>query len=1133
MKPKSLYFLPIRPIRALALATLTLSVTPSQSAEVLYWDGETNGSWSDVTNWSTDPDSALPNPASAPGATDYAIFYLGSLTGPRTVNLGTDQAIEGFTTSNLSSTITLRGGSGAPVNLTIGSGGIQHYRGGFTIGTAADADKVNVVLGASQRWESATSEGGAVAMSILNDVSGATGNHTLTLAGFNTGTHIAGNISDGAGTVSLIKEDSGIWELRGNNTYSGTTQVIGGNLRITNFNSLSANSTVTVAEDAILTIRFGGTGGMTMEEADILRSRINFASPKAFLGLEANSISNYTGNITGNHGLQKTGGQTVTLSGTNSYTGETIVSSGYLAFASPSAVSSNTTLTAKAGGGYYFLSGPGGFTSEELDTLRTSISYENNTSAFGISTANGDFTYNSGMSGDHAFVKAAGNTLTFGGTESNTYTGETRVTGGTFNLNKTGGATAISGNINISGGDLKLGAADQIADTAAITATGGGVRFNAQSETVASLRMSGASDGNTGNSSGSPTSIVTVGALTLLDTSRFTLNSGGRVVANSLSLTGTIETNRVDGNILIGGSHASVASGMDIGSGGLTMQNRTIQVNGATNASHLGSSINLNGTFTGSGENLIKINGTNSRPALLSMGTGERIFNITGGNTQIDLSITGETLMKTGGGTLSLTGNNTYTAVTKVSSGIIRVMANNALGSNAAGTEVSGGGQVMLDNNVTITGESLRIAGTPLSGISAGLLNIGGNNVWNGSVDLDLKIGEGATQNARISMSGGTLDIKGPVSINDVGSTSDGGFGLVLTGNSGTGTVSGNITGNGWNQNLIKNGSSTWVLSGTNTFAGLTRVDEGILVVDSISRNLGTAVSSINFGEGSASGHLRYTGTANETTSRGLRLRSNSNGNGIIEQAGTGALVFTGQVTGTGTSADKSLILSGSTIGTGELTGAFADTDGTGKTNLVKSGTGTWTLSGAAKAYEGSTTVTGGILNVSTALSHSTAITVSGGTFHIAANNVIKDDARVTLGEGGILRASGITDASGPLVVNGNARIDLSGGNNVLSFKNSATENWISGLLAIAGWSGLDAGEDEIIFDGAGLTQSQLAAITFINPQGFGEGIYSAAFMGSQLVPSELIPEPSSTLTMLTGAACFLMRRRRSVSSGA
>lgn len=1117
--------------RTLVLAALSISFSASLKADDIYWNGATNGSWGDVANWSTVPDGPDPDPAAAPGSGDVAHFSIPGQTSSRAVNLMTNQAVQGIVTENLTGTVTLRGGDGAPVDLTIGTGGINHLRGGLTIGSTGD-DKVNVVLAGSQTWNSATAGTGASAIVLHNDVSAAAGSHTLTLGGFNTGSYVGGVISDGAGTVSIVKEGSGIWELRGANTYTGTTQVNEGILRIANFAAASPGSAINVANGATFSLRAGGTAGMTAGELDTLRSLINYESSAAFLGLEPTAAFTYASDISGNHGLMKTGSQTLTFSGNNSYTGDTVVSGGFLAFMNTGAVSSSSDITARAGAGVYAYAGGDGFTVAELDALRAAVTYQDSTAMFGIHTGNGSFSYDSAMSGDHGFVKAGGNTLTFGGSESNTYTGPTRVASGTLMLSKTGGATAIAGDINVTSGGLQLGESDQIADTSVITATGGSINFQAKNETIAGLVLNGGAF-STGNSGGNgATSVVNLGVVTAtgLPASRITVNSGGKIIAESITLT---NENRTDGNILLGGGHNAAVTELEIGAGGLSMSGQTIQVNGAT-ASQAGTRITLNGDFTGSGENLMKINGTANSLTELSMGTGERTFTIaSGGVTQIDLNVAGDTLVKAGAGELVLTGNNTYTGLTKVNAGILSVQSDTALGGTANGTEVAGGGQVRLENNVTVTGESLTISGVASgNATNSGLLNFSGDNVWTGSITLNLRVNDTTAQNARFNMTGGTLDIRGDVFIDDNG-VSSAGLGLVLTGSAGTGTISGNISGTGSNQNLIKNGTSTWVLSGNNTYTGVTRVDGGVLSVESIANNLGNPSSTdnarINLGEGASSGTFRYTGTG-ETTTRGIRLRSSSTGNGTIEQAGTGALVISGEVNGASTSSDKTLTLTGSTAGTGELTGAFSDTAGDGKTHLVKSGSGTWTLSGTAKNYEGTTTVTGGVLNVTTSLAQSTAVSVTNGTFSIGANDVIKDDATVALGVDGVLQIAGFTDAVGVLTVTGSSQLRLSGGTNTLTFADSSTASWTDAALAITGWSGLGAGGDGILFDGAGLTGSQLAAVTFINPDGFAEGIYSAKFDGNVLVPDILIPEPSSSLVLLSGSAGLLFRRRRAAA---
>ena len=79
----------------------------------------------------------------------------------------------------------------------------------------------------------------------------------------------------------------------------------------------------------------------------------------------------------------------------------------------------------------------------------------------------------------------------------------------------------------------------------------------------------------------------------------------------------------------------------------------------------------------------------------------------------------------------------------------------------------------------------------------------------------------------------------------------------------------------------------------------------------------------------------------------------------------------------------KTVTLQGSTAGTGELAGVIANNTAANTTAVAKSGTGTWTLSGA-NSYSGGTTVTGGtlyanapIVGTTTSATGTGAVTVS------------------------------------------------------------------------------------------------------------------------------------------------------------
>ncbi len=228
-------------------------------------------------------------------------------------------------------------------------------------------------------------------------------------------------------------------------------------------------------------------------------------------------------------------------------------------------------------------------------------------------------------------------------------------------------------------------------------------------------------------------------------------------------------------------------------------------------------------------------------------------------------------------------------------------------------------------------------------------------------------------------------------------------FFSIYTGAGGTNTVSAPIAGtlNSGKAVVIGRTVSTYgalILSGANTFvpgsAPGIAIRQGTLRVSSLNtytsvtnNNGGTSVNqpSSNLGATSATtannaislcyngygtGSLIYTG-AGEGTDRGLQIGAGTGaaGNGIIENDGSGPLVFAGPFTTYlgSASVNKTLTLQGINTGLNEIKSVLADASSPPSTTnllaVVKAGTGTWLLS-ASNAYSGGTTITAGILKI-------------------------------------------------------------------------------------------------------------------------------------------------------------------------
>lgn len=178
-------------------------------------------------------------------------------------------------------------------------------------------------------------------------------------------------------------------------------------------------------------------------------------------------------------------------------------------------------------------------------------------------------------------------------------------------------------------------------------------------------------------------------------------------------------------------------------------------------------------------------------------------------------------------------------------------------------------------------------------------------------------------------------------------------------------TISGVISDGSLGYGFTKQGNNTLTLSGANTYAGKISITGGTVSVASInsvvggtlSSNLGAPLSVANGTIDINNASLTYTG-AGQTTDRVINL-SGTTGGTTINNEGSGALVFSSNLTATG-SGNKTLTLGGSANGT--LSGNIPNGP-TGQTNLSKTGSGTWTLNSSNPlGYSGNLSVTGGTL---------------------------------------------------------------------------------------------------------------------------------------------------------------------------
>lgn len=156
--------------------------------------------------------------------------------------------------------------------------------------------------------------------------------------------------------------------------------------------------------------------------------------------------------------------------------------------------------------------------------------------------------------------------------------------------------------------------------------------------------------------------------------------------------------------------------------------------------------MSTNGVLTLNGDVTVTATPSSYIKGNLSLGLANRTFNVAGnigGAMELYLmaKVSGLNasagVVKTGVGEVSVSASNSYSGVTLVQQGAMRISNSNALGSGANGTLVNSGAVLQLWNNVTVVQEGLTLNGVGEGGdlYNAGLISLANStNVWTGPI---------------------------------------------------------------------------------------------------------------------------------------------------------------------------------------------------------------------------------------------------------------------------------------------------------------------------------------------------------------------------------------------------------------
>ncbi len=448
--------------------------------------------------------------------------------------------------------------------------------------------------------------------------------------------------------------------------------------------------------------------------------------------------------------------------------------------------------------------------------------------------------------------------------------------------------------------------------TLASGVTAGSVSVGNTSANFANLSLSGGSlsasslvvqgrSGNNGAYASNPTltvnSNVTLTGSLLIGRSNVTISGGtlttNRITANPASgdwanLTisaGTVTaTNGVDGSFGTSGSNGTTATFNINLNGGVLATTYVNVANREAGANNIALLTFNGGTLRALADNanFIQTYGGGSNVYLSNSGAtiDTNGFNVTIDRNLVNTSGQTGTLNKSGSGTLTLSGANSYGGVTTISGGTLNVATLSNYG--AAGSLGNRASDSLGNVGILFRGGALQYTGSTAQSTNRGI--------------RISTTGGGATIDASGSNPSATLTFSATSSADFF--ENNGNRSLTLTGsNTGDNTFAMAIGQAGGTTSFVKSGTGKWVLTNTSSYTGTTNVNAGTLVINgNISTStLTTVASGATIGGSGTVGALTVQagGFVNPGNSPGILNTGNYN------QAGTLVAEITGLTAGT------------------------------------------------------------------------------------------------------------------------------------------------------------------------------------------------------------------------------------------
>ena len=769
------------------------------------------------------------------------------------------------------------------------------YQDGSTAGFYATASALNnaIVIGNGQTGQ------GTLGVQMGNDDTTATistvggpilleDNLTLGLSSANSSTlALTGVISD-TGTPSnpspySVSVQAGTAVLAGANTYTGGSSVDGGTLQIGNASALGTGG-VNVTSGALDLHGFNLALAGLIGNGGVVTNNGSGTSTLTVSGIGATTPS-YSGVIQNGSGavaLVINGSGTQNLSGNNTYTGGTTITSGTLQAGGGNTIVGTGPLAINGGAfdlngnnpTIFALLGTGTITDTSSNGATLNLGIASGSSTFGGTIVNG--------SGQVAVTMVGGGTQVLAGNES--YSGDTNINSGTLavtgsltatgniNINSSTASLLVTGTTNRSGNvNVNEGLLQGTGTVGNVSVNGGGfVNAGTAAATIADLTMTGVSVNNAG----------------VLDFDLSGTTHDELLVTGTANFSGGSDIQLIDDSSITAGTYTIlVANSLNAGQGGNAGGSEP------TLLSPAGRQV-FSLDFSHSNEIMIDVGAPNASATLVWVGNANngtwdtqttRNWNdltYPGDNTPTDVFFAGDSVNFTDTAqsfAVNINGTVAPGSIT-VNNSVNNYTFNGGAITGAGGLTKMGTASLLLNSNSSYTGTTA---------VQNGTLELGNSNAL--PVGGNVTLGDASNDSGVLDLNGQSVTLGGLSTVgsgaNNVVGSSSGGATINFQGGATPSVFGGAIVDNykgGGSQLSLNMLSGSLVLAGSNTYSGNTSIGSAAAL----------QVGNGTTGSINANSSITDNGILTFDTPTTLTIGNQIQGNGTLTQNGAGTLIL-------------------------------------------------------------------------------------------------------------------------------------------------------------------------------------------------------------------------------------------------